>query len=307
MTLDQLRIFVAVAEREHLTQAAVALHLTPSAVSAAVHALETRYDAHLFNRVGRRIELSDQGRLFLCEARATLASAKAAELALLELSGLHRGTLAIEASQTITSYWLPPALMRFAAAHPAITLSLAEGNTASVAAAVLDGRADLGFVEGIVDEPALSVTTIDDDRLLIVAAPSHPLAARRDVSVSDLAAARWVMREAGSGTRAAFEQALRHGGIVPETLTVVLHLPTNEAACAAVRAGDSLAVISALAARPHIEGGRLCALRYELPARSFAMLRHKERYRTKASLALEAVLHEHVRERRSLAEASFDI
>ena len=65
MTLDQLRIFIAVAEREHLTRAAEALNLTPSAVSAAIHALETRYGVHLFHRIGRRIELSQTGRLFL--------------------------------------------------------------------------------------------------------------------------------------------------------------------------------------------------------------------------------------------------
>jgi DNA-binding transcriptional LysR family regulator len=69
MTLDQLRIFIAVAEREHLTRAAEALNLTPSAVSAAIHALETRYGVHLFHRIGRRIELSQTGRLFLVEAK----------------------------------------------------------------------------------------------------------------------------------------------------------------------------------------------------------------------------------------------
>ena len=158
MTLEQIRIFVAVAEREHLTQAATALNLTPSAVSSAIHALEQRYAANLFNRVGRRIELSPDGRAFLGEARAMLASAEAAEQALRELGGLARGRLSIAASQTIVSYWLPRALMRFASTYPAVAIALAEGNTTSVAAAVLEGRAELGFIEGAVDEPALSVT-----------------------------------------------------------------------------------------------------------------------------------------------------
>ncbi len=95
MTLDQLRIFIAVAEREHLTRAAEALNLTPSAVSAAIHALETRYGVHLFHRIGRRIELSQTGRLFLLEAKATQRSARLAELALTELGGLQRGMLTI--------------------------------------------------------------------------------------------------------------------------------------------------------------------------------------------------------------------
>src|ERR1700733_4140401 len=119
MTRDQLRIFIAVAEREPLTRAAEALNLTPSAVSAAIHALETRYGVHLFHRIGRRIELSQTGRLFLVEAKATQRSARLAELALTELGGLQRGTLTIQASQTIASYWLPPFLVGFGAAHPA--------------------------------------------------------------------------------------------------------------------------------------------------------------------------------------------
>jgi len=79
MTLDQLRVFVAVAEREHVTRAAEAMSLTQSAVSAAIASLESHYGVALFHRVGRRIVLSEEGRLFLEEARAVIARATAAE------------------------------------------------------------------------------------------------------------------------------------------------------------------------------------------------------------------------------------
>src|SRR4051812_21868181 len=108
MTLEQLRIFLAVAEREHVTRAAEALNLTQSAVSAAVRALEERHGIALFHRVGRRIELSEAGRIFRNEAERVLARAQAAELVLSELGGARRGTLAVQASQTVASYWLPP-------------------------------------------------------------------------------------------------------------------------------------------------------------------------------------------------------
>ena len=91
MTLEQLRIFVAVAEREHVTGAARDINLTQSAVSAAIAALEARYATRLFDRVGRRIELTQAGRLFLTEARAVLARAAAAETVLMDLAGLARG------------------------------------------------------------------------------------------------------------------------------------------------------------------------------------------------------------------------
>lgn len=105
MTLEQLRIFVAVAERQHMTRAAETLNLTQQAVSSAIVTLENAYSAVLFHRVGRRIELTEAGGVFLEEARCVLARATAAELALSELGDLKRGTLAVQASQTCASPW----------------------------------------------------------------------------------------------------------------------------------------------------------------------------------------------------------
>jgi DNA-binding transcriptional LysR family regulator len=290
MTLDQLRIFIAVAEREHLTRAAGALNLTPSAVSAAIHALEARYGVHLFNRIGRRIELSPTGRRFLVEAKATQRSAGLAVLALTELGGLQRGTLTIQASQTIASYWLPPFLVGFKAAHPAIGVALREGNSADVATAILDGTADLGFAEGAIDDLALTLVPVARDRLVVVASPDHPLAGRRKVSPRNLVEATWILRETGSGTRSAFEAVLREQDINPALLTTALELPTNEAVCVAVRSSVHLTVVSDLVARPHIDAGRLALIAIDLGTRAFSLVRHKERYRTRASEAFEAQL-----------------
>ena len=290
MTLDQLRIFIAVAERGHLTRAAEALNLTPSAVSASIHALEKRYGVQLFHRIGRRIELSQTGRLFLVEAKATQRSARLAELALTELGGLQRGTLTIQASQTIASYWLPPYLVGFKAAHPAIGVVLCEGNSADVATAVLDGTADLGFAEGAIDDPALTLTPVARDRLVVVGSPDHPFAKPRKVSSKELVEATWVLRETGSGTRSAFEAALRAHDVDPALLKSALELPTNEAVCVAVRSSAHLTAVSDLVARPHIDAGRLALIAIDLGTRAFSMVRHKERYRTRASEAFEAQL-----------------
>src|SRR5690242_8521989 len=155
MTLEQLRIFVAVAERQHMTRAAVALNLTQSAVSAAVAALEARHDVRLFHRIGRRIELTEAGHALLDDARALLSSAAAAEQALADRGRLLRGRLALAASQTIAGYWLPRFLARFSAAHPGVAIDLSIGNSAQAAAQVRTGAAELGFVEGRIDDPAL--------------------------------------------------------------------------------------------------------------------------------------------------------
>ena len=286
MTLEQLRIFVAVAEREHMTRAAEALGLVQSAVSAAIAALETEHDVHLFHRVGRRIELTDVGRMFLAEARDVLARAAAAELTLADLGGLKRGTLSIHASQTIGTYWLPARLAAFRKAHPAIEIKLAIGNTAQVTAAVIAGTAELGFVEGEVDAPALSVRSIEGDRLAVVVAADGAPERSGKLTPAEIVAMDWVLREPGSGTRAEFEAELRRRRIDPAGLKIVLELPSNEAVRSAVLAGAGATAISELVVGPGLRYGSLNRLDFELPQRPFHILRHKERYRSRAADAL---------------------
>lgn len=290
MTLEQLRIFVAVAERQHVTRAAEALHLAQSAASAAIAALEARHGAKLFHRVGRGIELTEAGALFLTEARAVLARAEAAELVLAELGGLKRGTLAVQASQTIAGYWLPRHLVAFRRAYPGIDIRLGIGNTAQVAAAVHDGTAELGFVEGAVDNPALTVARVARDQLVLVVGPDHPWSSAESVAPAGLTETQWVLREPGSGTRSVFEAALAGFGIAPAALEVALELPSNEAVRAAVEAGMGATAISASVAAPSLESGLLHQLRLALPERDFNVLRHVERHRSSAGDALLAII-----------------
>ncbi len=282
MTLEQLRIFLAVAEREHVTRAAEVLHLTQSAVSAAIRALEARHGITLFHRVGRHIELSEDGRIFRAEAEAVLARARAAELVLSELGGVARGTLAVQASQTVASYWLPPLLVRFRALHPGVHVQVTAGNTTSVVQALMDGVTELGFVEGEVSEPALTQIPLVADQLIVVVGLDHPWAGAGSIAPGRLGESVWIMREAGSGTRAAFE-ALSPG------LEVALELPSNEAVLAAVEAGGGAAVVSERAAAPHLAAGLLARAGVALPPRSFKALRHKERQGSGAARALLAL------------------
>jgi DNA-binding transcriptional LysR family regulator len=221
MTLEQLRIFVAVAERQHMTRAAEALNLTQQAVSSAIVALENAYSTALFHRVGCHIELTEAGNLFLEEARGVLARVATAELALCELGGLKRGTLAVQASQTNASYWLPRRLVTFRKAHSDIELRVGVGNTAQVAKAVIGGAAELGFIEGAIDEPALACEQLREDRLVLVVAPDHPWSTRDRIEARELTESAWVLREVGSGTRSSFESSLEQLGVAPRSLNGV--------------------------------------------------------------------------------------
>src|ERR1700726_5069404 len=122
MTLEQLRIFIAVAEKQHMTRAATELNLTQSATSAAIAALESRYGIKLFDRVGRGIQLTQIGRDFLGEARGVVGRAKAAAQVLSDLAGLERGSLTIAPSQPVANHWLPPPGQGFQGGFPALEL-----------------------------------------------------------------------------------------------------------------------------------------------------------------------------------------
>lgn len=287
MTLEQLRIFIAVAERQHVTRAAEALHITQSAASNAIAALEAQYGVPLFHRIGRRIELTEAGAMFLDEARAVLGRASAAELALADYGTLKRGTLRVVASQTVASYWLPARLAAFHARYPGIAIELSIDNSEGAARRVLDGVAELGVVEGTINEPALASWTVGEDRMLLVGASAGQV-----VDEDWLRAARWIVREQGSGTRSTFEAVLRARGFDPRDLNIAMVMPSNEAVCSAVEAGAGVAVLSEFVVRRALAVGDLHEYALPMPARPFHALRHKERYRTGMADALVAILRE---------------
>ncbi|MBI1219941.1 MAG: LysR family transcriptional regulator [Rhodobacteraceae bacterium] len=289
MTLEQLRIFIAVAEREHVTRAAEALNLTQSATSAAIVALENRHATKLFERVGRRIALTEAGRLFLPEARAVLARAAAAERLLNDVADLRLGALQIAASQTLANYWLPPMMLTFHRQHPGIALNLTIGNSEQVAVEVTEMRADLGFVEGPVVAEALSERDLKGDELFLVAAPSHPWA-KTAPDRAALLAGTWVLRERGSGTRALMERALACQGIDPDALTDRIELASNEAVRSAVTAGGGVTILSRLVVEAGLAAGDLVRLPFPPLARRFRLLRHRERHESHAARAFTALV-----------------
>jgi DNA-binding transcriptional LysR family regulator len=283
MTLEQLRIFIAVAEREHLTRASEALNLTQSAVSSAIAALEARYGTKLFDRIGRGIALTEAGRLFLPEARAVLARAREAEQTLHEVTGGLRGTLNIAASQTVANFWLPERLSRFRAAYPGLALGLEIGNTDRAAAAVASGAADIAVVEGRVDDPCLAVTTLAGDRMVLIAPIGLSLPVK--LTSAHWAGLRFIVRESGSGTRHILEDHLAAMGLRLDAGNIVMELPSNEAVRGVVEAGLGVSLQSELVAQRAIRAGLLQGRDIGLAPRAFYLLRLKERSGTRAEQA----------------------
>ena len=262
--------------------------MTQSATSAAIAALETRYGIKLFDRVGRGIVLTQTGRDFLNEARQVVARAKAAAQVLNDLAGLKRGSLTLAASQTVANYWLPPRIETFRKAHPGIDLHVTIANTEQVAQAVNRGSADLGFVEGEVDDPSLAIRKMEGDSLAVVVGASHPWIGKARITPKLLAETCWILRERGSGTRSMFEAALKKSGIKLSDLDIRLELPSNEAVRIAVESGECATAISDLVVVQSLAAGTLHRVKIDLPKRWFFALRHKERYASQAERALFA-------------------
>lgn len=286
MTLDQLRIFLAVAEREHVTRAAEALGLTQSAVSAAISSLEQRHAVRLFDRIGRRIVLTEEGRAFTTEARAVLDRAETAEMLLEDLAREPRGRLRIHASQTVASHWLPSRLMALHDLHPGIAFHLTPGNTAQVADAVQSGAADLGFVEGEVGHGDLRRQVVARDSLVLVMAAGHALADAPDLAAARLRGQRWVLREPGSGTRSEFETWLAGQGMSVADLQVAVEMPSNEAVLNAVANSRCLGALSHRAVASAAGAGWVETAPLAGAERTFSVLSDPRRHRTRAIAAL---------------------
>lgn len=285
MTLEQLRIFLKVAELEHMTNAAEELNLTQSAVSTAISSLEARHGVRLFDRIGRRIELTETGRSLTPVVRSLLDHASLVENFLADLDTVVRGKIKLVASQTIASYWLPRYVAAFHLDHPQVEIELTIDNTEGALSHILSGSAELGFAEGSVHEPNVKSWPIANDKLLIV---SHEPVARADLNW--IASKRWIMRERGSGTRSTFEEYLAGEGIAPNKLNVIQTLPSNEAIRTVVEAGAGVAVLPESVARPFIVSESIFKVPIDLPDRPYFAMHHKERHSTRlVKLFLEKI------------------
>lgn len=258
MNLRALRLFAAAAEHGSVSRAADAMHVTQSAVSKSVAALESDLGVALLERAPRGVRLTEAGAVLHAHSRVILAAERAAEEEIASLRGLSGGSLHVGASTTIATYLLPPILNAFQRQHPAIRLRVTSANTHDVATDLVDGVVDVALVEGPVHDPRIEVHAWREDELVVVAAVHHPLAADAPVSLDALAGELFVLREVGSGTREVAEQALREHGVV---LTRTLEVGSTAAIKQTVAAGLGLAIVSLAAAADQLALGRLRVVR----------------------------------------------
>ncbi|MGD8861120.1 MAG: LysR substrate-binding domain-containing protein [Myxococcales bacterium] len=276
-TLRQLEVFLAVARHESVSQAGRQLGLSQSAVSGALGDLERQFDVLLFDRIGKRVQLSDLGRALRARAEALREQALELERALDGRAEVSR--LRVGATLTIGNHVAVPLLARFMREHPRAVATLDVANTAEIARRVANFEIDVGLIEGEVHDPDLEVIPWRQDELVVFCAPGHPLAARDALDDADLRAAAWIVRERGSGTRQAFDHAMH--GLLPE-LQIALELQHTEAIKGAVEAGLGVGCVSRICLEEAFRRDDLSACRvpHRDFRRQFHFLLHRRKFRS---------------------------
>ena len=239
-TFRQLRVFSEVARHLSFARAAEALHLTPPAVTMQVKELESHVGLPLFQREGRRVALTTVGEYMLVHARKILATLKDAEDTALRLQKLEVGTLTIGMVST-AKYFLPPLLAEFKREHGGVELRLVVGNREQLVAMLQANEVDIAIMGRPPKELATRAEPFAAHPHVFVSAVTHPLARERDISPQALRSYGFVMREPGSGTRAALESFLREARVEPR---VVMEMRSNASIKQVVMADLGLSFVS---------------------------------------------------------------
>ncbi|WP_421388103.1 LysR substrate-binding domain-containing protein [Aeromonas veronii] len=274
LTLQQLKVFATIARYGNLGLAANDLCLSKGAVSQSLQELERQLSTPLFDRIHPRLQLNNEGRLLQPAAEELLTRMQDIEN-LFSPDAEPSGQLRLGASQTIGNYLLPTLLAsskQELGLPPKVTIN----NTHLLCHALANFELDMALIEGENHHPDLLAEPWLQDEMLVVATPGHPLANKKELSLSRLGGETWVLREAQSGSREQFIQQIQ-----PELprWQPGLELNTLEAVMLAVEKGLGISFISRLAASDRLADGRLMALPLSRRfPRQLSLIWHKQKY-----------------------------
>lgn len=259
MNLYHLRVFLKVAEYEHITRASEELVLSQPAVTKIIQSLEHEVGMELVERQGRRIVLTYAGRVLHSYARRLFALEREMEDALANLRDADAGEITLAANTTTGVYLLPSIVARFRRRYPHVQLHVTILNSSEIVEAILNWALDFGLVEG---DPALlpselRVEVFTYDELILVASPNHRWQGVEALEPEVLRSGELLLREQGSGIREVIEHALLQHRVKVEPLLV---LPDNEAIKQMVINGVGVAILSARAVQRELAAGDLVRL-----------------------------------------------
>lgn len=261
ITLRQLEIFIAVAETAQVTKASKKLFVTQSAVSMALAELENQLGGSLFDRHGRSLLLNERGRYLLPLSKEIICQVGNVENIMTEKNDTLSGRINVVASTTIGDYILPYLIGAFKRMHPQVHINMLVHHTRYAESLVLDGKVDVGFVEGHITNPDTVTRLWFEDELVVIAGPTDPLSHKQTFDVeNDFTNTRWIMREEGSGTVEIFREKMKD---YLDQINVIMEMGHPESIKKAVESGVGLACLSSLAVCREVEHGWLKTLKFE--------------------------------------------
>jgi DNA-binding transcriptional LysR family regulator len=287
-TLDQLRILKAIAAEGSFKRAADSLYVSQPAVSLQVQNLERQLDVPLFDRGGRRAQLTEAGHLLLEYGDRILALCQETCRAIEDLQNLQGGTLIIGASQTTGTYLMPKLIGVFRHVYPDVAVQLHVHSTRRTCWSVVNGQVDLAIIGGEVPlelQSSLEIAPYAEDELALVLPVFHPLAQKDTVQREDLYRLGFITLDAQSTIRKVIDQILVRGNIDPRLLKVEMELNSIEAIKNAVQSGLGAAFISVSAIEKELKLGALKRVNIEnvVIKRTLSLILNPNRYRSKAS------------------------
>lgn len=256
MNMHYLRVFLMVAEHEHITRASEELIISQPAVTKTIQHLEQEIGLELIERHGRRIALTYAGHVLHKYARRVFAMEREMEDALAALRDVDAGEVTLAASTTTGVYLLPPIVSHFRARYPQVALHIAILNSSEIVDQTLNWHLDFGLVEcdTSILPVELQVEVFAHDELVLVVSPNHRWKGLQTLKPEALCEGELVLREQGSGIREVIEHALlAHDVKVRPLLTV----PDNEAIKQMVISGVGAAILSSLAVQRELASGDL--------------------------------------------------
>ena len=254
MNLHHLRIFYTVSQRRSITKAAADLLLSQPAVSLQLKALERELGLPLFQRGGAKLRLTQAGEVLQRAAVSMLHAKEEAERAISELRDGTRGRLILGAGTTGGMYVLPRVVQAYKTLWPETEILFHVGTTDQMLEKLLQNVLDMALVGGPVDDRRFLVEPISSDELVLIAAPSHPIAALAKVTLKDLGGMPFIVPESGSRTRLLVEKKLREAGV---PLSIAMQLPGTEGVKRAVEGGLGIGMVSRYAVESECVAGVL--------------------------------------------------
>lgn len=292
LNLRQLRIFRSVSQEESMSQAAKKLHITQPAISQTISSLEKELSVKLFERLNRRLVLTNTGHILLDYSTRILNLVEETEQTIDDISNLAEGKLRIGASMTIGTYLLPTIINEFQNQHPQLKIEFMIDNTEVIEGMVLENDIDLGLVEGPTPNDNIIREDFFDDHLLLVSAANHPWTKKDKIKPHQLKNEAFIMREKGSGTREVIINTLAQGQL---NCNIIHTLNNIEAIKKAVISNLGVSVLPEISIKEELQDNQLTAVKIEGIEfkRKFNFIYHRDKYKSKLFLKFINYIKEH--------------